>query len=67
MIAANLHTFAATFAEIADKNAEQSAASAAMMAELRSANNEVEALRLENRSLRERLEIIESGGMPPKM
>ena len=47
--------------------AEQSAAAKAMLDELRAAHAEVRRLTLENESLRLRLEIMEGGGIAPRM
>ena len=46
---------------------EQSAASEALLQELSHARREIEDLKLERDSLIERLSIIESGGIPPRL
>lgn len=47
--------------------AEQAAAASAILAELRAAQAENKRLRLENDSLKARLQIIEEGGVPPRL
>ena len=47
--------------------AEQSAGSKAILDELRAAQAEIRRLTLENESLRVRLEILEGGGLAPRM
>lgn len=47
--------------------AEQSAAAKAMLDELRSAQAEIRHLILENESLRLRIEIMEGGGVAPRI